>query len=204
MADDAAGAITVVAKQAESGRLDPAAMDRALEDGLLIARSALTMDVKNEIIIGALRDGRPFDAAEAADAVTRELLMLANQNRESARRVEQLAADVLSEQGPAENSEGYQADDHPALANRVVIHDRLSEELERLSEDAEYVAAVAEQARKDAWAEVGDAIQSRLLSALPKAPDPFYEEDKDARIRALYAINLKALEKLARHRGVIP
>jgi hypothetical protein len=77
----------------------------------------------------------------------------------------------------------------------------LASELERLSEDDAFVAEVAERARQRAWAEVGDAISSRLLESMPVAPDPFYDDDKDARIRALFNINLRALEKQARRRG---
>jgi hypothetical protein len=63
------------------------------------------------------------------------------------------------------------------------------------------VGEVAERARKRAWAEVGDAVSSRLLDSLPAEPDPFYDDDKEARVRALFNINLRALEKQAKRRG---
>jgi len=53
-----------------------------------------------------------------------------------------------------------------------------------------------------AWTEVGGAIEARLLDSLPQPRDRFYEDDKDARVRALLSINLRALEKQAKRRGV--
>jgi hypothetical protein len=111
---------------------------------------------------------------------------------------------VQTPEGAADDSEGYQVDDHPTLTKRGIIHALLAAELERLSEDDEFVAGIAERARVRAWAEVGDAVSSRLLEAVPLTPDAFYEDDKDARIRALFNINLRALEKQARRRGYLP
>jgi len=177
-------------------------IERSVEEGLIIARAALTMDVKNYIIIGAIRDGHPFELAEVVAEAKRHILELAHENEESADRIQQLAEDVLTPGGAQNDSEGYQAEDAPTLTKRGIVHDLVSDELERLSEDDAYLAEVAEQARVRAWAEVGDTIENRLLDALPPAPDKYYEEDKEARIRALYNINLKALERQARrHRA---
>ena len=179
-----------------------ASVERSVEEGLIIARAAITMDVKNYIIIGAIRDGRQFDLDDVTRETKRHILELAHENEESADRVQQLAEDVLTPAGTSNDSEGYQAEDAPTLTKRGIIHDLVSEELERLSEDDGYLADVAEQARIRAWAEVGDSISSRLLDSLPPAPDKYYEEDKEARIRALYNINLKQLERAARrHRA---
>ena len=175
-------------------------VERSVEEGLIIARAALTMDVKNYIIIRAIRDGQPFELDDVMIETKRHILELAHENETSATRIQQLAEDVLTPSGAKDDSEGYQAEDSPTLTKRGIIHDLVSDELERLSEDDGYLADVAEQARVRAWAEVGDAVQDRLLDALPPEPDKYYEEDKDARIRALYNINLKQLEKQARRR----
>ncbi|HEY2644783.1 MAG TPA: hypothetical protein VGI56_13595 [Galbitalea sp.] len=176
---------------------DPISLDRAVEEGLLIARAALTMEVKNYIIVTAIRDGQPYDLDDVSEVVRRELHELATENDENAARVDKLAAQVLKSGWAKHDSEGYQAGDHPALTNRVVIHSQLSEQLNALADDADYVAGVAERARMQAWTEVGDAIESRLLDSLPKPPDRYYEEDKEARLRAFANINLRALEKQA-------
>jgi hypothetical protein len=176
----------------------PVSIERSVDEGVLIARAAVTMDVKNYIIVEAIREGHPFNLDDVVTTVRRELVDLAHENDSSAQRVQQLAVEVQTPGGADNDSEGYQVDDHPTLTKRGIIHVMLAAELERLSEDDAFVAEVAENARVQAWAEVGDAIESRLLSSLPKPPDEFYDDDKDARIRALFNINLRALEKQAR------
>jgi hypothetical protein len=179
----------------------PVSIERSVDEGVLIATAAVTMDVKNYIIVEAIREGHPFNLDDVLAAVRRGLLDLASENDASAQRVQQLAVDVQTPAGAVDDSEGYQLDDHPTLTKRGIIHVMLSAELERLSEDDEFVAEVAEGARQRAWSEVGDAVSSRLLDSLPASPDPHYEADKDARIRALFNINLRALEKQAKRRG---
>jgi hypothetical protein len=179
----------------------PVSIERSVDEGVLIASATVTMDVKNYIIVEAIREGHPYNRDSVVAAVRRDLLGLAHENQGSARRVQQLAVDVQTPRGAPDDSEGYQVDDHPTLTKRGIIHALLAAELERLSEDDGFVNELAERARVQAWAEVGDAIESRLLDSLPKAPDPFYEEDRDARIRALVNINLRALEKQAKRRG---
>jgi hypothetical protein len=176
---------------------------RAVEEGVLIASAAVAMDAKNHIIVEALREGHPFDLDDVMATVRSGLRALARENDETAHRVEQLAAEVQERGGAENDSEGYHLDDHPTLTKRAIVNLRLGEELERLSENDAFVADVAERARLQAWTDVGDAISQRLIASLPKPPDRFYEEDKEQRIRALFAINLRALEKQAeRRRGV--
>lgn len=186
---------------ASAAKRRPVSIERSVDEGILIAQAAVTMDAKNHIIVGAIRDGKAFDTADVRAAVRRELERLGRENQDSAKRLQSLAVDVQTPRGPRQNPEGYQTDDHPTLTKRGIIHVLLAEELERLSEDSEFVAELAERARVQAWAEVGDAIESRLLDSLPRPPDQFYEDDKDARIRALFNINLRALEKQAKRSG---
>src|ERR1700710_2360949 len=135
----------------------PISIERSVDEGVLIASAAVAMDVKNYIIVEAIRAGSSYDAGNVLEAVRRELRNLADENESSAHRVQQLSVDVQTVRGPRENSEGYQVDDHPTLTKRGVIHVLLAAELERLSEDPKFVGELAERARQQAWAEVGDA-----------------------------------------------
>jgi hypothetical protein len=179
----------------------PVSIERSVDEGVIIASAAVTMDVKNYIIVQAIREGHPFDRDDVMAAVRRELRSLAQENDSSAQRVQQLAVDVQTPRGAIDDSEGYQTADHPTLTKRGIIYVMLAEELERLSEDDEFVSELAERARLRAWSEVGEAVSFRLLDAVVGEPDAFYEEDKDARIRALFNINLRALEKQAKRKG---
>ena len=176
----------------------PISIERSVDEGILIASAAVTMDVKNYIIVEAIRDGSAFDADNVVEAVRRELRSLAEENESSAHRVQQLSVDVQTVRGPRDNSEGYQVDDHPTLTKRGVIHVMLAAELERLSEDGVFVAELAERARVQAWAEVGSAIEKRLVESIPLPRDAAYEAEKDARVRSFIDINLRALEKQAK------
>jgi hypothetical protein len=176
----------------------PISIERSVDEGVLIASAAVTMDVKNYIIVEAIRDGSAFDTDNVVEAVRRELRSLAEENELSAHRVQQLSVDVQTVRGPRDNSEGYQVDDHPTLTKRGVIHVMLAAELERLSEDGVFVAELAERARVQAWAEVGSAIEKRLVESIPLPRDAAYEAEKEARVRSLIDINLRALEKQAK------
>jgi hypothetical protein len=188
---------------ASAARRRPVSIERSVDEGVLIAQAAVAMDAKNYIIVEAIREGNRFNIDEVRARVKEELLELAEENADNANRLQQLSVDVQTPRGARDNSEGYESDDHPTLTKRAVIHMMLGAELERLCEDDEFVADLAERARVQAWAEVGGAIESRLIESASVTPDRFYEDDKDARIRALYNINLRALEKQAKRAGVL-
>ena len=178
----------------------PISIERSVDEGVLIASAAVAMEVKNRIIVDAIRDGSAYDTENVLAAVRRELLALATENEASAHRVQQLSVDVQTALGPRDNSEGYQVDDHPTLTKRGVIHVMLAAELERLSEDPGFVAEIGERARVQAWADVGNAIEHRLVESIPIPQDAAYEAEKDARVRALLDINLRALERQSKRR----
>lgn len=184
-----------------SQKIRPVSVERSVDEGVLIAKAAVTLDVKNFIILSALRDGKDFDLDSVRAQVRAELRELVTENEQNSNRLQELAIGVQTSRGVPGNSEGYENDDHPTLTKRAVIHMMLGAELERLCEDDEFVASLAERARVAAWDDVGGAIESRLLATLPITPDRFYEQEKDARIRALFNINLRALEKQAKRRA---
>jgi hypothetical protein len=167
--------------------------ERAVDEGVMIASAAVAMAVKNAIIVRALRDDQPYVSDEVIGITKAELLDLANENQANSERLEGLAEVVLQPGESDVGSENYNEPDSPALSERSAIHERVSEELLRLSTDAEYLARVAEAARTAAWDDVGGAIESRLLRT-PSVLDGQYDEKKDARIRSLLRVDLRALE----------
>jgi hypothetical protein len=173
--------------------------ERAVDEGVMIASAAVAMAVKNAIIVRALRDDVSYVPEVVVGIARDELLDLANENQANSERLEDLAEAVLQPGESDVGSENYNKPDSPALSERSAIHERVSEELRRLSTDDEYLARVAETARTAAWDDVGGAIESRLLRA-PSALDRQYDEKKDARIRSLLRVDLRALEAQARKR----
>jgi hypothetical protein len=200
MAEEANGEQSLALPTAARSRREPISVERSVEEGVLIASAAVAMEAKNYIIVEALREGHPFNLEDVAESVRRELVELSQENDDGAHRIQQLADEVRERGGAQNDSEGYQLGDHPTLTKRATVYARLGVELARLSEDNAFVAGLAERARVQAWAEVGDALSARLLASIPRPRDKFYEDDKAQRIRALLNINLRALEKQAQPR----
>jgi hypothetical protein len=177
---------------------EPITIERAVEEGLLIVRSALTMEIKNRIIVSALRDDRPFDAAEAATWVGLELEHLSREQADYAKRMNHLAVTVKGARGPKLHTHDYGPRDYRSLTRRGMAYSALSAELERLESDADFVSGVVEDARGRAWSELGGAIVSRLdLVPAEPPPDPDYAVGRDARLRSFVEVDLANLSALS-------
>jgi hypothetical protein len=174
---------------------EPISVERAVEEGLLIARSALTMDVKNRIIVSALRDDHPFDAAETASWVGLELTNLSLEQADYAQRMSRLAVEVNDLHGPRRHEHDYGPRDHRLLTRRGLAYASLSEELARLVNDPTFVESVVEDARGQAWSELGAAIGSRLDLGPMQHPDVDYALERDTRLRAFIAIDFARLRR---------
>ena len=175
----------------------PISLERAVEEGLLIARSALTMDVKNRIIVSALREDRRFDAAETASWVALELTSLSDEQAEYAERMAELANTLTSARGTTSKEHDYGPRDFRLLTRRGLAYAALSEELARLVDDRPFVASVVEDARHQAWSELGTAIELRLDLGPMQQPDADYALERDTRLRAFLAIDLARLRRSA-------
>lgn len=176
---------------------EPISVERAVEEGLLIARSALTMEVKNRIIVSALRDDHRFEAAETAAWVVLELINLSAEQAGYAERMSQLVETGVDVGRTTSKEHNYGPRDHRLLARRGLAYAALSEHLARLVDDAHFVASVVEGARAQAWSELGTAIESRLDLGPMEHPDADYAMERDTRLRALVAIDLARLRRSA-------
>ncbi|MES2093849.1 MAG: hypothetical protein V4531_08580 [Actinomycetota bacterium] len=175
----------------------PISLERAVEEGLLIARSALTMEVKNRIIVSALRDDHRFDAGETASWVGLELKNLSREQAEYAERMAKLASELTNARGSTSREHDYGPRDSRMLTRRKLAYAGLSEELARLVNDAAFVESVVEDARGQAWSELGRAIESSLDLAPSQQPDADYPVERDTRVRAFVAIDLARLQRSA-------
>ena len=176
---------------------EPISVERAVEEGLLIARSALTMDVKNRIIVSVLRDDHRFDAIETASWVALELKNLSLEQAGYAERVNHLAVEVTDRHGPRRHEHDYGPRDYRLLTRRGLAYASLSNELARLVDDPTFVESVVEDARGQAWSELGTAIQSRLDLGPMQQPDTDYVLERDTRLRAFIAIDFARLRRSA-------
>ena len=148
--------------------IEAAPIERVVEEGVLIARNAVRMAVKNRIIVDAARDHLDFDDGALAGLVHVEFDQLAEQAEHLLR--------------------GSHTD-----RNRAV-QEGLAEGLRQASMDGELISAIIDEARELAWSEIGTAIIAKLRVAYLPKEDPSYEAERKRRLRELRTINLADLQ----------
>lgn len=145
-------------------------IERIVDEGVLIAITAVRMHVKNEIIVRAIKDDAEYDVVELAEAARDEFESIARQN------------------------DGYAAG--PVSARHVEVYSALAAELRKAAGDPELVATTVEQAREDAWREISGVVATKLeASRYDPSTDPRYQKERAARLRALIKVDLATLEE---------
>ncbi len=179
---------------------EPVSVEHAVDEGILITRSALTMEVKNHIIVTTLRDDQLFDPDVTSAFVIHELEDLAAEQAEYATRMDDAALIAIQSKGTARHQHDYHTLDLPALSRRSEIYSSLSLRLLHLATDHSFVSGVVETAREKAWDEVGGAIENRLEKIFSAeafahtiASDPDYERERETRIAMFLALDLAVL-----------
>jgi hypothetical protein len=155
---------------------------RAIDEGVLIARSALTLMAKNHLIVGTLRRDESLASLDLPGFVRDELSRLADEQSASAERMEVEEGAAAQAFGALRHQHDYRPADLQTLRQRADIYRALAAELLRLRDDAEFVSSVAEDARADAWSEIGAVLDARLdmLAAISAEADT-----RAARMRAV-------------------
>lgn len=176
--------------------VDPAEVEGAVSDGLLIAKSAATIGVANRIIVRALREQKSFDRDETAEAVRAELGRLAAEQRDLATRMVDARTKALKSKGRSRHQFDYRADDNSALAARETIYTTIASRLEERARDEALVADIVIAARDRAWNDVGGAIMSHVNAVV--VPDVAYGANREARLKELLDVDLAALAKSSR------
>jgi len=174
--------------------------ERIVDEGMLIAISAVRMALKNHIIVGALREHTDYDSADYAALARQELREVARQNDEDSTRVERLGSHLTRTTGSGKGREiENKRRDVIRLGRRRTLHDHVAERLRTMADDDDQVAALVEKARADALQEVNDALAARLLAQRIDPRQPGYAAARAERMRAVGAIDLAALAKKTRH-----
>ena len=173
--------------------------ERIVDEGMLIAVSAVRMALKNHIIVGALREHTDYADADYTAMARRELHEVARQNDEDSTRVERLGSHLsrTSKSGKGREVENKRRD-VIRLGRRRTLHDHVAERLRAFADDDERVAEIVEKARADALQEINEALATRLLAQRIDPHQPGYEAARAERMRAVGAIDLAALAKRSR------
>ena len=168
-------------------------LKRMVDEGLLIAVSAVRMAVKNDIIIGALRDHIDYDPARYAQAARHELDLLARQNDEYGKRVRRLGKD-LARSGRVHLLTEDERADISQFALRGRVHKKLADALDAVAADDDQVSHIVEGAQRAASDEIRDAVSARLIRQAIDSRDPEYEERRADRLEMLLLVNLATLK----------
>jgi len=170
-------------------------VDRVVDEGVLIATSAVRMTVKNQLIITAVRDHLDYDPETISRSARDRLVELARENEESADRLEEARAD---EDAAPDAAPGVDDDDPiDALSRqnhrrRPAIYRLLAAALRRQAEDPAAVAALVAKARLEAADEVGRE-SLRKVSARDFGSEPGYALERARRVRQLLEVDLAEL-----------
>ena len=163
-----------------------------VDEGLFIALTAARMAVKNEIIIGALREHADYSPDRYADAARRELDVLIRQNDAYARRVRRLRKALTRSRWTSDLTED-QHGDISQLRLRRRVHERLSVALKAVAADDRHVARIVERAQRAASDEIRAAVSAKLVRLAIDDRDPHYEERRAARTEVFVSIDLAVL-----------
>jgi hypothetical protein len=183
---------------------DPAPVEKLVEEGLAIARHAIAMRVKNQVLIDILRRDGVFVADAYTGIIRDELAGFASEQRTYADRMTEELSRVASRPGRSLHQHDYRTRDRATLVLRRDGYARLADALDGAGDDDEFIASVAESAREGAWREVAVTLEARLANQQQSAAhDPRYEEDRSDRMRLVAEVDLGLLRKSHRTWGEI-
>ncbi len=173
-------------------------LERAVDEGVLLAEYATRMDAKNDLIIGALRGDDAFDAAHCAEVVRASLAKLADEARDQAERIRAARVTARDTSGMSVGHHDYRRGDLSNLRLREETYSALADRLYELRDDEQHVNSVVDSARMAAWDEVGDVVVSTL--AEHNAPIDLGENYEEERLVRMQLLQLEDLADLATER----
>ena len=168
---------------------------RAVDEGFLIAKSAVTIAVANRIITNALRDQGYFDHAVVAEATRDELHRMADEQRGDAERMRDIQTRARKQGGRSRHQHDYRRGDDLKLRTREATYEELARRLDARRDDQGFVDGIVLAARARAWDDIGTTVVGRLGWA--QAPGEGYEIGRDERVQQLLDEDFAAL--LAEH-----
>ncbi|MDP4333014.1 hypothetical protein Q7F20_06480 [Curtobacterium sp. A7_M15] len=170
-------------------------LKRAVDEGFLIAKAAVTIAVANRVITNALRDEGYFDHAVIADATREELHRMAEEQRGDAARMREIRSRSSKQKGRSRHQHDYRRGDDLKLRTREATYEQLATMLDKRRDDKGFVDGIVLAARARAWDDIGTTVVGRLGWAQRPADD--YEVGRDDRLQQMLDEDFAAL--LAEH-----
>lgn len=158
-------------------------LKRAVDEGFLIAKAAVTIAVGNRIITNALRDQSYFDYALIAEAAREELHRMAEEQRGDAARMREIRSTSSKSKGRSRHQHDYRRGDDLKLRTREATYEQLATMLDKRRDDQHFVDGIVLAARARAWDDIGTTVVGRLGWAQRPADD--YEIGRDDRLQQM-------------------
>ncbi len=157
-------------------------VDRLVDEGMLIVRSALRMSAKNRLIMQVLGAGETFDEDALIEEVRADARSLAEEKSDEAERLEVVATKAAKKPGRATFHDDYRRQDVRALTLRERVGRETARRLYELGDDDTALRDLIHSARESA---LDDVIQARISAVMPYRRDPAYRRERNERMRAL-------------------
>jgi len=155
-----------------------APFDSVVDDGVMISLAAVRLAAKNRIILSAVRDRKNFDPSGLASFIRTVLTRLAEENEETADRVDPASQNPGLAKGVPLDVAINIRDSH---RRRPDVHRSLAVRLRELAADDARVAELVAQAQGAAADELTGAVAARAATPGFDA-DPEYESDRPERV----------------------
>jgi hypothetical protein len=156
---------------------------RPFEEGLLLAEYATRMAVKNHIVIDTIQGGHDFEPERHIVIAAEMLRELAMEQGEAADRMDGELAAAEGQDGDARHPHDYRDADVANLRLRRDAAADLATSLRAKADSADELLTLVERGRRDAWDEVGHAIEAGLDAfSGAEALKADYEREKPGRL----------------------
>jgi hypothetical protein len=170
----------------------PAPVERVVDEGVLIAETAVRMSVKNAVILSSLRDRLDLDRESLARHAADELRAAADRELESLERVQRLAEAQKDQPKPKYVGDDANLPREPIDAIAERVRPALAARLRALADDPEHLGELVERARTEAWAEIAQSFEARAARLSSTGEDSLdYDLRKYDRIASFLELDLK-------------
>lgn len=166
----------------------------AIAEGVAIATAAARLAVKNHILIGTIAEDGVFDMDKYIDDAREALRAMAEESEEAAATVTALRKRARGRHSDPAGTHDYRDRDVRNLRRRAKQSTGVAVRLREIMQDREQLAAIVEEARSAAWADVRHNLDRRLrVEGMRPDQDPDYNRMREARMQALRLVDLQAL-----------
>ncbi|WP_045264363.1 hypothetical protein [Microbacterium oxydans] len=166
----------------------------AIAEGVAIATAAARLAVKNHILIGTIAEDGVFDMDKYIDDAREALRAMAEESEQAAATVTALRKRARGRHSDPVGTHDYRDRDVRNLRRRAKQSTGVAVRLREIMQDREQLAAIVEEARSAAWADVRHNLDRRLrVEGMRPDQDPDYNRMREARMQALRLVDLQAL-----------